>query len=100
MPKGAISQHEAYAEQFVWATGGTLLLAALVLVSRRPAAARALAMATVVGTILVAASAIRVGHAGGRLVYVHNAGAAYSASTPRAAAAVADPKGHRESDDR
>jgi uncharacterized membrane protein len=103
VPKGAISQHEAYAEQFVWATGGTLLLAALVLVSRRPAAARALAVATVVGTVFVAASAIRVGHAGGRLVYVHNAGAAYSVSTPRAAAAVtdvADPKGHRESDDR
>jgi hypothetical protein len=103
VPKGAISQHEADADQFVWATGGTLLLAALVLVSPRTAATRALAITTVVGTVLVAASAIRVGHAGGRLVYVHNAGAAYSVSTPRAAAAVtdvADPKGHRESDDR
>jgi hypothetical protein len=89
------------ADQFVWATSGTLLLAALVLVSRRPAATHALAIATVVGTVLVAASAIRVGHAGGR--HVHNAGAAYSVSTPRAAAAVtdvADPKGHRENDDR
>jgi len=101
VPKGAISQHEAYAEQFVWATSGTLRLAALVLVSRRPAATHALAIATVVGTVLVAASAIRVGHAGGR--HVHNADAAYSVSTPRAAAAVtdvADPKGHRENDDR
>jgi len=91
------------ADQFVWATSGTLLLAALVLVSRRPAATHALAIATVVGTVLVAASAIRVGQAGGRLVCVHNAGAAYSVSTPRAAAAVtdvADPKGHRENDDR
>jgi hypothetical protein len=89
------------ADQFVWATSGTLRLAALVLVSRRPAATHALAIATVVGTVLVAASAIRVGHAGGR--HVHNADAAYSVSTPRAAAAVtdvADPKGHRENDDR
>lgn len=80
VPEAAIEQHEAYAEQFVWATGGTLLLATLVLVFRRPAAARALTVVTVAGTLIVAASAIRVGHAGGRLVYEHNAGAAYSAT--------------------
>lgn len=48
------------------------------LVFRRPAPARALAAATVAGSILVTASAVRVGHAGGQLVYKHNAGAAYS----------------------
>lgn len=79
VPHGALEHHEELAEQFVWATGGTLLLAGLVLVFRNPRISRALATATVVGTLAVAASAVRVGHAGGRLVYEHNAGAAYSA---------------------
>jgi uncharacterized membrane protein len=78
VPKAALERHEELAEQFVWATGGTLFLAGLVLVIRRPAVARTLSLATVAGTLAVAASAVRVGHAGGRLVYEHNAGAAYS----------------------
>jgi uncharacterized membrane protein len=78
VPESALEVHEAYAEQFVWATGATLALAALVLVSRRRALAQSLTVATVVGTVIVAAAAIRVGHAGGRLVYEHNAGAAYA----------------------
>ena len=88
VPDTALEQHEELAEQFVWATGGTLLLAGLVLVLRRPAAARALATATVLGTVVVTASAVRVGHAGGQLVYKHNTGAAYSTAT-RAGASVA-----------
>jgi hypothetical protein len=40
---------------------------------------RALIAATVVGTFLISAAAVRVGHAGGELVYVHNAPAAYRA---------------------
>ena len=91
VPEAALEQHEAYAEQFVWATGFTLVLAALVLVSRRPAIAHALTLATVAGTIVVAAAAIRVGHAGGRLVYVHNAGAAYGGAAPAARADPATP---------
>ena len=87
VPDTALEQHEELAEQFVWATGGTLLLAGLVLVLRRPAAARALATATVLGTVVVTASAVRVGQAGGQLVYKHNAGAAYSTAT-RAGAPV------------
>ena len=78
VPSAALEQHEAYAEHFVWATGFTLVLAGLVLVSRRPAIAHALIAATVAGTVVVAVAAIRVGHAGGRLVYEHNAGAAYA----------------------
>ena len=88
VPDAAIEQHEALAEQFVWATGATLVLAALVLGFRKPVAARALAAATVAGTIVVTASAVRVGHAGGQLVYKHNAGAAYSA--PGQGATVTD----------
>lgn len=85
VPDAAIEQHEAYAEQFVWATGAPLLLAILVLLFRKPAMARALTAATVAGTFIVAATAVRVGHAGGRLVYVHNAGAAYTSSARSAA---------------
>ena len=57
----ALEQHEAYAEDFVWATGITLALAALVLVIRRPAVGRALASATVVSSLMVAGLGVRVG---------------------------------------
>ena len=103
VPEAALEQHEELAEQFVWATGGTLLLACLVLVFRRPAAARALAAATVMGTIAVTASAVRVGHAGGQLVYKHNAGAAYMTTGPSAGATfspVAGPERRHGRDDR
>jgi uncharacterized membrane protein len=79
VPETAIKQHEELAEQFLWATGITLVLAASVLVF--PRIRRALTLVTVVGTIAVTASAIRVGHAGGQLVYTHNAGAAYPSGT-------------------
>jgi uncharacterized membrane protein len=76
--RSAIHQHEEYAEQFVWATGITLVLAGMVFMFRKPAITRTLTIATVAGTIVVAAAAIRVGHAGGQLVYVHNASLAYA----------------------
>lgn len=103
VPHVALEQHEALAEQFVWATGGTLLLAAVVLVFRRPTAVRALATATVLGTVVVTASAVRVGHAGGQLVYTHNAGAAYSTPGQGAGATytiTADPRRQPDRDER
>lgn len=87
--ESALHQHEAFADQFVWAGGFTLVLAGLVLVVRRPRAARALAFAVVVSTLVVAALGLRVGHAGGQLVYVHGAASAY-------AQASAKPDVHRE----
>ena len=81
VPEAALEQHEEYAEQFVWATGVTLLVASLVMFVRRPAITHALMLATVAGTFIVAGAAVRVGHAGGQLVYVHNAGAAYVPTT-------------------
>jgi uncharacterized membrane protein len=81
VPKAALSSHEAAAEQFVWATGITFAAAALVLVFRRPALRGTLTVASVAGTLVVAAAALRVGHAGGQLVYVHNAAAAYATGT-------------------
>jgi hypothetical protein len=72
--------------EFVWAAAVTLVPAVLVLAFRKPAVARAMTILTVVG----AAAAIRVGHAGGQLVYVHNAGAAYASggTTPTPDTAV------------
>ena len=78
VPDAALERHEEYAEQFVWAVGLTLVAAVLVLAFRKPALVRAMAVATVAGSLVVLAAAIRVGHAGGQLVYAHNAGAAYA----------------------
>ncbi len=78
VPESAIETHEEYAEQFLWVVGISLVVASAVLVVRRPAAIQALSAVTVLGAFLIAGAALRVGHAGGRLVYVHNAAAAYS----------------------
>lgn len=80
--RNALHQHEEFAEQFVWTSGATLALAALVLVVRRPRVSRAIAAVVVAATVAVAGLALRVGHAGGQLVYVHGAAAAYTSATP------------------
>ena len=80
VPEAAIESHEEYAEQFLWVVGVTLAVASVVLVARRPTAVHALSAITVLGTFLIAGAALRVGHAGGKLVYVHNAAAVYSSS--------------------
>jgi hypothetical protein len=73
-----LRQHEESAEQFAWASGATLALAALVLVLRRSAASRAATVGVVVATVVVAGLGFRVGHAGGELVYTHGAASAYA----------------------
>lgn len=93
VPDSALEQHEMYADRFVWATGVTLGLATLVLLFRRTVAVRMLASATVAGSLVVAASAVLVGHAGAKLVYVHNAGAAYT--TARASASAGQQQARR-----
>jgi uncharacterized membrane protein len=90
VPHAAIEQHEELAEQFIWTTGTTLAIASAVLLFRRRAAVRALSAAAVIGTFVVAAAALRVGHAGGQLVYVHNAGAAYTSANNSAAKTTSD----------
>ena len=77
VPKTALERHEALAEQFLWIAALTLVPAGAVLAVRRPGAVQALTVATVLGSFLTTAAAVRVGHAGGQLVFVHNAGAAY-----------------------
>lgn len=81
VPHAAIEQHEEYAELFVWGTAITFALMGLVLVVRPAGAVRALTGAAVLGTFAVAGLGVLTGHAGGQLVYVHNAGAAYSSGT-------------------
>ncbi len=73
--ESAIHQHEELAEQFVWAAGLTLVLSGLVFGVRRAPLVRGLSAAVVIATIGVAILGLRVGHAGGQLVYVHGAAA-------------------------
>jgi hypothetical protein len=81
----AIHEHEQRAEAFVWASGLTLGVAMLAMAWGRPAATRATAVLVVLMTVIVAGLGVRVGRAGGELVYVHGAASAYTAS-PSAAA--------------
>lgn len=80
VPEAAIATHEDLAEQFLWITGAGLAVAGLVLFLRRPVAIRIGTVATALCTFLIAGAALRVGHAGGQLVYVHNAASAYVSS--------------------
>jgi uncharacterized membrane protein len=101
--ESAIEQHEEAAEVFLVGIGATLALAALVLVV--PArAARYGALAASLAAIGVAGLGIRVGHAGGRLVYQEGAAAAWTDGTTRTTeggSAAADGAGGapREEDD-
>ena len=76
--KSFIHEHEARADQFVWAASATLALAVLVLVVKKQSVAGSLIAVVVVATLVVAGLAIRTGLAGGELVYVHGAASAYT----------------------
>jgi hypothetical protein len=78
VPEQALHQHEEFAEQFVWGSGVAMVLSALVLLGRRSTLSRGLAAAAVLATVAVAGLGIRVGHAGGQLVYRHNAASVYA----------------------
>ncbi len=96
VPEAAIEAHEEAAEVMVWAAAAVLLLSAGALVPNQRAA-RALAGATIAGTVAVLMLGVRAGEAGGALVYQHNAGAAYApAATPGATPAA--PAAHDDDD--
>ncbi|WP_291987339.1 DUF2231 domain-containing protein [Luteitalea sp.] len=82
-----LHQHEAFAEQFVIATGAVLALSLLVFAPWPPAKTTG-AAAAMLGTVLVAGLALRVGHAGGQLVYVHGAAAPHVAAAGGSPAAT------------
>lgn len=79
-----IAEHEERAEAFVWTGAGVAALAVAAAAVREGAWRRRLRVATGLGTLAVAGLAAWTGHAGGLLVYQHNAGAAYSSPAPAA----------------
>lgn len=79
-----IESHEAAAKQFMVVLGASLLLSLAAWALRRGQAARTLVAAAAVLTIVVTGMALRVGHAGGQLVYVHGAAQAH-VTAPQAA---------------
>ena len=88
----AIETHEEAAELFLWAAGLTLVVAAGAFVGKAPVTRAAIGLSGVM-MVGVLAAGIRVGHAGGQLVYAHNAASAYqtkTAATPGGAAAESD----------
>jgi uncharacterized membrane protein len=74
----ALARHEAAAQQFVWASAITLALAAAGLLFREGRPMRAALVLTALASVVVTGLAVRTGHAGGQLVYVHGAASAYS----------------------
>lgn len=76
VPKSAIHEHEEAAELFLLVTAGVLVLAAGGLMSN--SLGKTMRVVGTAGTLAVLAAGWNVGHSGGKLVYQHNAGAAYS----------------------
>jgi uncharacterized membrane protein len=91
VPASAMEAHEDAAEGFQVAaitTAALALLGALVKAAAPSASLRSLALA---GSIVALALVVRAGHAGGLLVYEHNAGAAYR--KPPSGASLPPPPG-------
>ncbi|MCC6156422.1 MAG: hypothetical protein IT350_00090 [Deltaproteobacteria bacterium] len=101
-----IEEHEHRAQTFTVVAAATLasMLGALALAGR-PMGARAAIALTLAMTVGVAGLAVRTGHAGGELVYVHGAAAAWTGSAfatkGTAAAPTSNAKGvnHEEDED-
>jgi uncharacterized membrane protein len=85
----ALARHEAAAQQFVWASALTLALATAGLLLRQARPMRSAVVLTTLASAVVTGLAVRTGHAGGQLVYVHGAASAYLAAGPRANATSA-----------
>lgn len=82
VPETALNLHEERAEAFLWVTLIPLALVTVTALSVRSRTRRWIGTGAVLGGLLVAALAVRVGHSGGLLVYEHNAAAAYGADAP------------------
>lgn len=98
--ESAIELHEERAETFFWAAGGTLAVMVLPMVIPVGRRRRWLAVAAAAGTGVVFWLGVRVGDAGGALVYEHGAGEAHSqVSDGGNADASMNSDEHAESDD-
>lgn len=94
-----VETHEEAAEAFVW--GGGLLLGIMLvsLATSRRRIGLPLATLATLGTVVVLALGVRVGHAGGVLVYEQGAAAAHVASSSSAVAPSRHRNEHEEDDD-
>lgn len=75
VPERALHEHEEAAERFL-VLAGIVTAVALAGMARGITGSAARLVATA-GSLIVVFAGYQVGHAGGELVYVHNAGAAY-----------------------
>ncbi len=89
VPEAALERHEEAAELFLLVTGGVLVLAAGGLMNN--SLGRTLRVVGTAGTLAVLAAGWNVGHSGGQLVYVHNAGAAYGSGAVNSAGSSTGP---------
>lgn len=79
VPEAALEAHEQAATHFMWAAMGLLVVFAVpTLVGERERLAKGAAAMVFAGTLGLMVLGVRVGDAGGALVYSHNAGAAWS----------------------
>ncbi len=69
--KVPIEQHERAAVQFLWIAGAALIPSVLTLLVPWPRTRATLAGASALAMVVVLGLAVRTGHAGGELVYVH-----------------------------
>ncbi|MFO0696171.1 MAG: DUF2231 domain-containing protein [Polyangiales bacterium] len=98
VPESALEAHEEAADVFLVGAGVTLLLF-LAAAAAPEKAARALAGAGLVGSLVVLGLGYRVGEAGGELVYRHGAASAYVTAASTGGAAAAEPGGGESGDD-
>ena len=100
VPEAAIEAHEEAAEGFMIAAGVVLVVAAAAAGLRNERAARAAAAGAVLGTMAVLGLGVKVGDAGGRLVYEHGAAAAFAPAGGGAPLAPGEaPRRHDDDDD-
>jgi hypothetical protein len=90
--EAVLARHEEAAQAFLWTVGATLLITFVPLFLRGGAMRLGLAVAAL-ASFVVAGTAVRVGKAGGELVYVHGAASVY------APAGTAQPPATHEDDD-
>jgi uncharacterized membrane protein len=102
VPESAIETHEERAETFVWMSAAALVIGLAAAIVRRDRARQGLQWLTLAASLAVAGMALRVGHSGGDLVYVHGAAAAYVDRAPAASASEpldANPDDHSDRGD-
>jgi len=94
VPQAAIHEHEENAEAFLWLAWITLAAAVAGVALPKEKLARGAAMATGVLTLAQAGAGALTGHAGGELVFEHDAAAAHHPGAPEAT----EPAGHEDDD--